>query len=195
MRLPLLATSLALGVACGWGAPPEAPPPPPRETLDGPQLLLGTWRLAPKVLEEVRLNALDEVLGGGPVPTDAQWSDADLAWLAWAGEVHARPPTDPDRVALEKFSKERAERRLVVEASTLSVVGVDGTWTRAWTLEQALTDPTGADLLSIKTSDPARADAPPDKIMVRFEDLDHVEIGPWGKTDQLVRWARLPDPS
>jgi hypothetical protein len=194
MRLSVLLFTLALGVGCDWGKPPE-PAGPPREMLDAPGLLLGTWKLAPKVLEEVRFNALDEVLGGGPVPTDAQWSESDLAWLAWAAEVHARPATDPDRVALEKFSKERAERRMVIDATTVSVVGVDGTFKRDWKLDAALTDPTGADLLSIKTVDSASADLPPETIMVRFEDLDHIEMGPWARTDQMVRWARLPDPS
>ena len=193
----LLPLTLALTVACGWGTTPEPSKPagPPREMLEAPARLLGTWKLAPKVLEDLRLNALDEVLGGGAVPTDAQWSDADLAWLSWAADVAKRPPSDPDRAALERFSKERADRRLVIDDKTFSVVTADGAYESAWTLAASLKDPTGADLLSILTTDPANAGAPPDKVMVRFEDLDHIEMGPWGKTDQLVRWARLPDPS
>lgn len=184
--------ALTLAAGCGWGSTP-APEPvrAPIEMLDAPSRLLGTWKLDPKVLEDLRLDALDEVLGGGPVPTDAQWSEADLAWLTWASEVHARPATDPDRVALEKFGKERAERRLVVVAGSLSVVGVDGTWKRDWTLLSSEKDPSGADLLSIQTSDAKGQE----QMMVLFDDPDHVEIGPWGKTDQLVRWARVPDPS
>lgn len=188
----LALAALTLVTGCGWWpSPTPEPVRPPVEMLDAPSRLLGAWKLDPKVVEDVRLDALDEILGGGPVPTDAQWAEADLAWLTWAAEVRGRAATDPDRVALEKFSKERAERRLVFEAGSLSVVGVDGTWKRSWTLLTTTKNPMGADVLAIKTSDPTGDDS----MMVLFDDQDHIEIGPWGQTDQLVRWARVPDPS
>lgn len=180
---------LSLAVGCGWFQTPDEVDENPRPAVLKPPDaggMLGTWQLAPGPEEAARLSALDEILGGGPIP-EADWPVADAAWLRWAAEVYARPPEDPDKIALQTFAQERGARRLTITPGALTLTAPSGSWTRAWRELSSQTDAQGNTYLTVETRDEKEAQL----AEIRFEDPDHFLMGPAGKPDEMLRWGRV----